>query len=60
MRISTKEVFDSGSQAIMQGQVDLMKTQQQISSGRKFMSGKNFLVEEPVLFGKGRRGSRAL
>lgn len=51
MRISTKEVFDSGSQAIMQGQVDLMKTQQQISSGRKFMSG----ADDPVAAANGLR-----
>jgi len=56
MRISTKEVFDSGSQAIMQGQVDLMKTQQQISSGRKFMSG----ADDPVAAANGLRLRQAV
>jgi len=38
MRISTKEIFDIGSRAIVGGQADMMKTQQQLSSGRRIAS----------------------
>jgi flagellar hook-associated protein 3 FlgL len=38
MRISTTDVFDIGSRAIVDGQAGMMKTQQQLSSGRKSSS----------------------
>jgi flagellar hook-associated protein 3 FlgL len=38
MRISTSQIFDSGSRNIMNGQSALYKTQNQMSTGRRFLT----------------------
>ncbi len=44
MRISTSNIFDIGTNAIMRGQAEMMKTQQQLSSGRRL----NSPADDPV------------
>ncbi len=44
MRISTSNIFDIGTAAIVRGQADMMKTQQQLSSGRRL----NSPADDPV------------
>lgn len=38
MRISTSQIFDSGSLSIQRGQSDLFKLQNQLSTGRRFLT----------------------
>ena len=38
MRISTSQIFDAGSRSIMDGQSALYKTQNQLSTGRRFLT----------------------
>jgi len=38
MRISTSQIFDSGSRNIMNGQAAVYKTQNQLSTGRRFLT----------------------
>ncbi|MEI7430779.1 MAG: flagellar hook-associated protein FlgL, partial [Betaproteobacteria bacterium] len=38
MRISTSQIFDSGSRNIMNGQSAVYKTQNQLSTGRRFLT----------------------
>jgi len=44
MRISTSNIFDIGTSAIVRGQAEMMKTQQQLSSGRRL----NSPADDPV------------
>ena len=44
MRISTGNIFDIGTSAIVRGQAEMMKTQQQLSSGRRL----NSPADDPV------------
>ncbi len=44
MRISTSNIFDIGTAAIVRGQAEMMKTQQQLSSGRRL----NSPADDPV------------
>ncbi|WP_263768708.1 flagellar hook-associated protein FlgL [Propionivibrio soli] len=41
MRISTSQIYDSGSSSIMDGQANLYKIQNQLSSGKRFLSAKD-------------------
>ena len=41
MRISTSQIFQSGANSLMDGQSKLYKLQNQLSSGKKFLSAQD-------------------
>ena len=41
MRISTSQIFDAGSRSIMDGQSALYKTQNQLSTGKRFLTAQD-------------------